>query len=118
MHSRANFDPLFRPHHMPDVADFYCGRHELRDPRISPVFANLDGLPQTLIQVGDHEILLSDSTRIAENFRAAGVPVTLDVWPDMWHVFQFFVGFMPEATRAVNILGGFVRSSLRVPAAR
>lgn len=112
MHSRANYDPLFRPHHMPAVADFYSGRLTHRDPLISPVYADLGGLPATYIQVGDHEILLSDATRIADKFRKANVPVALDVWPEMWHVFQFFVGLMPEATRAVNDLAEFIAGAL------
>jgi monoterpene epsilon-lactone hydrolase len=50
-----------------------------------------------LIQVGSHEILLSDSTRFADKARNAGVDVTLKIWDGMWHVFQFQVMSLPEA---------------------
>lgn len=114
MHSRAGIDPLFRPQHMPGAADFYCDRHSRRDPRVSPVFADVSGLPPTLVQVGDHEILLSDATRIVERLTQAGVPATLDVWPEMWHVFQFFAGLMPEATRAIGQLAIFLSERFKL----
>ena len=62
------------------------------------------------IQVGDDEILLSDSERIADACIAAGIDVELEVWPEMWHVFQMFVGKMPEARHAVNKIGEYIRS--------
>jgi acetyl esterase/lipase len=79
---------------------------------VSPVYGNVRGLPPILIQVGDHEVLLSDSTRIAEKIAAAGGKVTLQIWPEMWHVFQFFVGKMPESKRAIRQIGAFLREQL------
>jgi acetyl esterase/lipase len=67
-----------------------------------------------LIHVGNDEILLSDSTRFAEKLKAVGVDVELEVWPDMWHVFQLFVGKMPESRRAVHEIGEFIRKRLLV----
>ena len=58
--------------------------------------------PPTLIQVGDDEILLSDSTRMADKMREAGVDVEIEVFPEMWHVFQLFAGKMPEGTAAIQ----------------
>ena len=69
-------------------------------------------MPDTLIQVGDHEILLSDSTRLSDNIVAAGGKVTLQVWPEMWHVFQFFVRLMPESKRAIKDIAEFIRDTL------
>ena len=63
-----------------------------------------------LIQVGDHEILLSDSTRLADRISATSGPVTLQVWPHMWHVFQYFVGRMPESALAIQQIGAFMRA--------
>ena len=108
--SRAKEDPLFDGKDMPRAASHYAPAEELTNPLISPVFADVHGLPPTLIQVGDHEILLSDSTRIAEKMTAQDVQVTLQVWPDMWHVFQFFVGRMPEAGRAIADIATYLRS--------
>ena len=61
------------------------------------------------IQVGDDEILLSDSERFAEKIAAAGGEIDLEIWPEMWHVFQMFVGKMPESGRAIKKIGDFVR---------
>ena len=65
-------------------------------------------MPATLIQVGDHEILLSDATRLNGKLSAAGVPVVLQVWPHMWHVFQFFIGSMPESKPAIRDIGRYL----------
>jgi len=69
-------------------------------------------LPPMLIQVGDHEILLSDSTRLSDNVSAAGGQATLQVWPEMWHVFQFFVRRMPESGRAIRDIGAYIRQQV------
>lgn len=71
-----------------------------------------------LVQVGDHEILLSDATRIVDRINAAGGQATLQVWPDMWHVFQYFVGKMPESMRAIEDIGAFLKLQLATASAR
>jgi len=100
--TRASHDPLFKAGEMPKAAANYAPEDRLTDPLVSPVYADVQGLPPILVQVGDNEILLSDATRIADKISAAGGQVTLQVWPDMWHVFQYFVGRMPEAQRALG----------------
>lgn len=87
----------------------YVGAHDPRLPLISPLYADLLGLPAMLIHVGTDEIILSDSTRIAERARAAGVDVTLKVWEGMWHVFHCFAPHVPEANQAIEEAGRFVR---------
>ncbi len=95
------------------VARYYCpDESKWRDPLVSPVFANVSGLPPMLIHVGDDEILLSDSTRFAEKLEAAGVDVEIEIWPEMWHVFQLFVGKMPESRRAVAKIGAYIDRAL------
>ena len=89
-------------------AAYLQGRAEPRDPLVSPLYGKLSGLPPLLIQVGDAEVLLDDSTRLAEKARAAGVDVTLEVWPDMPHVWHAFAPFLPEAERAIDRNGAFV----------
>ena len=110
--SRAEKDPWFHASDMKVVVDHYCDESLVRDPRVSPVFANVDGLPPVYIQVGDHEILLSDSTRFADNLREKGGVVKIEIWPEMWHVFQLFIGKMPEARRAINKIGEYVRARM------
>jgi acetyl esterase/lipase len=90
----------------------YLGEADARNPLASPLYAELGGLPPMLIQVGDDEILLDDAIRLADRARAAGVPVTLDIWPGMWHVFQAFLGYMPEPMRAIRRIGDFVRERM------
>ncbi len=108
--TRADEDPWFRADDVHVVIKYYCPDEDLEDPLISPVFANVAGLPPTLVQVGNDEILLSDSTRIAEKLEAANVNVELQVFPEMWHVFQLFVGKMPESRGAVDKIGAFIQS--------
>ncbi len=89
------------------------------DPRELVLFEkDLRGLPRLLVQVGEDEILLSDSVRLVENALAAGVDARLDVWKEMWHVFQAFAVILPEAKRAVASIGGFVSESLAEPGSR
>jgi acetyl esterase/lipase len=69
-------------------------------------------LPPLLIQVGSHELLLSDATRLAEKARDAGVDVTLEVWPGMQHEWQFAAKFLPEGRQAISHVGTFVETVL------
>jgi epsilon-lactone hydrolase len=110
--TRAARDPWFDPADMPAAAAHYCSSDRFRDPLVSPVYGDLAGLPPLYIQVGSDEILLSDSTRAAEKVRAAGGVVEIEIWPGMWHVFQAFVGEMPESRAAISAIGDFVRRTL------
>jgi len=110
--TRAGIDPWLDPSRLAPVARFYAGDVDRADPRISPLHGDLRGLPPLLIHVGDQEILLSDSTRLAERARAAGVAVELEVWPEVWHVFQLFAPALPDAQESLDKIGAFVRASL------
>jgi monoterpene epsilon-lactone hydrolase len=108
--TRADSDPWFRAEILRLVAHYYCNDDEVRNPLASPIFADVSGLPPLFIQVGGDEILLSDSTRLAENVRSCGGTVEIEVWPAMWHVFQVFIGKMPESRRAVEKIGAYIHS--------
>ena len=110
--TRKDRDPWFTPAHLLHVSKNYCDDTEITHPLVSPVFADASGLPPTLIQVGNDELLLSDSERFAANMRASGGEVEIDVWPGMWHVWQMFIGLMPESRQAVEKLGEFIRHSV------
>ncbi|MDH3533649.1 MAG: alpha/beta hydrolase [Gammaproteobacteria bacterium] len=112
MQTHAHRDPWFRPKDMPIVRRYYCAESEIRKPLVSPIYADLAGLPPLYVQVGEDEILLSDSTRLAERVRAAGGSADIEIWPDMWHVFQAFVKHVPESRQAIQKLGVFIRHSL------
>jgi acetyl esterase/lipase len=92
--------------------DLYLNGTDPRNSQASPLFADLRGLPPTLIQVGSSETLLSDATRFAEKAKAAGVDVTLEIWEGMQHEWQFAVGIIPEAQKAVERIGEFVKGRL------
>ncbi|MES2488324.1 MAG: alpha/beta hydrolase [Pseudomonadota bacterium] len=79
-----------------------------RTPFASPLHADLKGLPPTLIQVADIEVLYNDSTRYAEASKKAGVETVLQVSPDLWHVWQLYAGQMPEADDAIWHIAQFI----------
>ena len=112
MTSNAESDPWFEPQHLPLLAEKYCRAEEMAQPLVSPVFADLAGLPSLYIQVCADELLLSDSTRIAEKGRAAGVDVEMETYDGLWHVFQAFARQVPEARAAVEELGTYIRRVL------
>lgn len=113
--TRAPFDPMFDGNGLHDAAMAYAGDTPLDDPGVSPLFADPTGYPPTLIQTGMDEILLSDSTRLAERYEAAGVEVRLDLRDDLWHVYPMLAGYMPEATDALVRAAVFIRTHTPAP---
>jgi acetyl esterase/lipase len=89
----------------------YVARADARHPLISPVNADLAGLPPTLIQVGTDEILLGDSRRLRERLRSAGVAVSYEEYPRRWHVFQANAGVLADADRALDAVARFIRAA-------
>ena len=112
MTSRAEVDPMVNRNMALEIVQLFLGDGDRRDPYAAPLHGDLAGLPPMLIQVGDAEVLLDDSTRLAESAQAAGVDVTLEVWPEMVHVFQASAGFVPEADQAIARIAGFCRPKL------
>ena len=104
---------MLRPEGMKEAADWYLAGQDPRHPYASPLYADLTGLPPLLIQVGDAEILLDDSTRFAAKATASDVEVTLEVWPEMPHVWHSFAGMLPEADIAIATIGEWLRD--RIP---
>ena len=117
MVTKADVDPMIRPDDAKFGAERYYGKTDPSHPLISPIKANLSGLPPLLIQVGTSEVLLSDSTRLAERAKAAGVDVTLEEWEEMIHVWHFFAFILPEGQQAIERIGEFVRAKLPAAAA-
>lgn len=94
------------------LGSLYIGGNDPRLPLISPLYADLGGLPPLLIQAGTDDMLLSDATRLAERAKSAGVDVTLEQWARMWHVFHLHAPMLPEAKRAIKAIGVFVKARL------
>lgn len=112
LHSRSAIDPLFSHLNIIRAGKFYTNGNDPCDPLISPLYGNLTGLPPVLIHVGDHEVLLDDSTRLAERIRAAGGKVELVIWPEMWHVFQALGNWAPESQLSLQQIGQFLRRAV------
>jgi len=90
------------------AAKLYIGNNDPKNPYISPVYADLKGLPPLLIHVGTVEKLLNDSTRVAESAKKAGVNVTLKVWNEMIHVFQAYAVLIREGEESIKEIGSFI----------
>jgi acetyl esterase/lipase len=86
----------------------YAGEHDKMDPYISPLFGDFREFPPMLIQVGANEMLLSDSTRVAEKARQQGIKVRLSIYEGMFHVFQMAYLNIPESKRAWAEVGKFL----------
>ncbi|WP_410605823.1 alpha/beta hydrolase [Amycolatopsis sp. lyj-90] len=99
-------------------AQDYVGDSDPAHPLASPVFADLTGLAPLLIQAGGNEILLDDATRLATRAAAAGVHVTLEITPDVPHVFVSFATILEEAHDALTVASAFIRKALGAPAER
>ncbi len=109
METRAAVDPMVQKEPLLEMAKTYLGDADPRSPLASPLHADLGGLPPTLIQVGDAETLLSDSTRLEAALKGAGVDVTLEVWDEMIHVWHLFAPILDKGQEAIQGMGDFMR---------
>ena len=111
--SRVEADPIHqRPMILALAKNYLGGQRDPCDPLISPLYADLAGLPPLLIQVGDRETVLDDSVIFAGKARAAGIDVSLEVWDGMIHVFQMFG--LAEAHRAIASIAQFLNRHLHI----
>jgi monoterpene epsilon-lactone hydrolase len=110
--TNAKADALFIPEMMGTVEARYFPGGDARNPYLSPLYGDVSGLPPTLFQVGATEMLLDDSTRMAEKMKAAGIAVTLEVWPKVWHVWQLMADQLPEGEKAIQNIVAFVKKYL------
>ena len=95
------------------MAAMYLGeKTDPHDPYASPLYANLKGLPPVYLHVGEDEMLLDDSVRLAENAKKAGVDVSLDIFPKMQHSFQMAAGRASEADDSIARFAAWVKPKL------
>jgi monoterpene epsilon-lactone hydrolase len=106
--SKAALDPALTPAALRTRSRDYLGDRDPATPLASPAFADLTGLPPLLIQVGSHEILLDDAIRLAARAAQHDVPVELQVWPQVPHVFQGFAAILDEAAQALDSAAAFI----------
>jgi len=113
MTTRAELDPFTSKEALIYCAQLYSQGKDIRAPLISPLFADLSELPPMLVQVGDHEILLSDSVRLADKARQSGLAATLKIWEAMWHVWHYYPN-LPEAEQAIEEIRDFLYQELKI----
>lgn len=113
MTTRAEADPMVTPGSLSIIARHYVGPDgDLRDPLAAPIHGDLHGLAPLLIHVGDAEVLLDDAIRLEAKVAAAGGEVSLEVWPEMVHVWHGSAGFVPESDAAIEGIAAFLRPRL------
>lgn len=110
--AKEGVDRLLSPEGLRARVPDYVGEADAADPLISPIFGDLSGLPPLLIQVGSHEVLLSDAVRLASRAAMADTDVRLEVTSGVPHVFQSFAGLLDEAKTALDLATGFITSHL------
>ncbi|NRQ32445.1 alpha/beta hydrolase [Nonomuraea sp. NN258] len=103
-------DPILTPGTRKLTVDSYTrnGTIDLRDPLLSPLYADLSALPPTLLLAGSQEVLLSDVTRLGDRLRAAGVPGQTQVWPGMMHAWPLVADEAPESRMAIAQIADFL----------
>ena len=109
--SKDAVDPIIHKTYLNELADAYLPPGmDRKDPRISPLYADLRSFPPLLIQVGSAETLLDDATRFASAAGAADVPVTLEIWPHMIHAWHLWNAQLEPGRRALASAGAFIRA--------
>jgi acetyl esterase/lipase len=109
MVSLADVEPFLTKAALASAARQYLGNHDPRDPRASPLYADVRALPPIRIDVGEDEILLDDARRYAEHAASAGSTVECHAWEGMPHVFPASVGLLAAADLAMNAITSFLR---------
>ena len=110
--ANASRDPMIKAFALQRGGDGYRGSIAANDPRVSPLYANLQGLPPMLIQAGSEEILVDDAMQLSQRALQAGVDARLHVYDGMWHNFQMFNAFVRTADMALDELGSFIRQQV------
>lgn len=108
--TRAAEDPFIVAEGAGKIVPFYTNGDDSQNPLISPLYGDPAGLPPLLIHVGTRECLLDDSVRFADKAKAAGVPVTLEVWEDLIHVFHLFAPMAPEGREGIRKIAAFLKA--------
>ena len=112
METKRDADPLLSPEALQSRVPDYTAGQDAALALISPIFADLSGLPPLIIQAGTHEVLLDDAVRLARQAATADVEVTLDITPGVPHVFQAYYPILDEAAAALDRAGQFLSAHL------
>lgn len=115
MQTKAAVDPIIQKPYLDEIAAAYLHGTKADNPLVSPVKADLRGLPPLLVQVGSAETLLDDSVRLAGVAGAADVRVTIEIWPDMIHAFTLFYRQVAAAREALQRVAAFIEAGTGAP---
>lgn len=107
----ASSPALARSNMLRELADAYAGDAERADWRISPVRGDIQGFPPWLVQAGTADIIHDDSLALVRRAHACGSPFSLDVWPDMPHVWHKYASAVPESLAAIRTIARFLERS-------
>lgn len=110
---RAETDPQVQKATIEFMAKTYLNGADPRHPYAAPIYGDLRGLPPLMIQVGSIETLLDDSLQLARKCALDDVPATLEVWPEMVHIWHIWFPMLKAGQRALESGGAFVRNALR-----
>lgn len=108
--TKIAIDPMLKKDGLDLMAMSYLQGQDAKTPLASPLFADLQGLPPLLIQVGTDELLFDDAVSLAARAKEAGVEATLEVWEEMIHVWHFFHPMLKEGREAIAHIGEFVKA--------
>jgi acetyl esterase/lipase len=108
--TKAETEAVLRTDVLREWASAYTNGSNLSNPLVSPVYADFNGFPPLMIQVGSNEILLGDSILLAEKAKADGAQVELKIWDGMWHVWHALGNLIPESKKAFEEIGQFVHA--------
>jgi len=105
-------DPMLKPASIIFCLNTYRGKTSVKNPYISPLFADLKGLPPLLMLVGEDELLFTESERFYKKAKAAGVNVRLDIGKQMWHGWPIYGSLLPEGKQALKTIAEFIDEQL------
>lgn len=107
--SNRKFDPIINEDELREAGLWYAGDRDPADPMLSPMFADLRGLPPLLVHAASDETMVDDSRLFADRARAHGVDVTLRIYDGLWHVFHAAGTEIPESRQAIDEIGAYLR---------
>jgi len=108
--NNRKYDPLVSQDELREAGLWYAGERDPADPMLSPLFADLDGLPPMLIHAAADEVMADDSRLFAERARAAGVDVSCTLYDGLWHAFHAWGTEIPESRQAIDEIGDYLRA--------
>lgn len=111
--TRNGIDPICSVEFLNKLGRLFLKDEIATHPDASPIFANVEGLSPTLLQMGENEVMLSDALKLGRNLAEAKVRTSIEVWPGMFHVWHLFADILPEAEQAIDNAISFIKQNQR-----